>query len=735
MKTRLLAHPAASEAAAAVLGFSALTVLMTYPLVREIQGALPNDLGDPLLVAWILGWDADRLRHGLQGIWDAPNFYPYLRTLTYSEHVMGIAVFSAPVQWLSGNPILAYNVAFLFSYILAGCGMYWLTVSITGNRLAAVVAGLAFAFVPYRVAAVPHLHVLMFGWMPIGLLLLHRYFASGSRAALFGFVVAFLLQGLSNIYFLYFFTLPVTVVVLAALIRGQRPTLRTIVELSLSGALILLVLAPVGLAYYQTHTELGFVRGRDSVVALSADLVSYLQVSPRLTLWGDVLTTGRAEGQLFPGFVLLALAATGLVVGFLPGRDVARRVTPRCRSAIRLYGLIGLLAFVLSLGPEPTAFGHVLSSSGPYDWLRAVTPGLDGIRVPARFAVVVYLTLGVLAAVGMTFLLNTMSRRVGVGIGVLLAIAVVGEGYGGPMPMVPFEPHADADDYAAYEWLLTSVPGAVLELPLGRREPMTTYYNTRYQFATLQHGHPVVNGFSGYSTPLFRYLNDLKSPLLELNHYRNLLRGFRSLGVRYIVVHEELYGNRTDTLATIDAIRNQKNQLVGELEFGQTTVFWLAGWDNPSDDRDGDLHELPISLSQVTTSHRNERWYRAVDGDRNTRWQNGRRQSGNEWIEIRFDRPQDVGLVQLGMQDVSLADYPRRLVVESVDAQGTVHRLYRGGVMVQLLEGLVRDWRWITLDIPLAPNQTRVLRIRQTAQTRNWYWSIHELSLWTSPRM
>ena len=100
-----------------------------------------------------------------------------------------------------------------------------------------------------------------------------------------------------------------------------------------------------------------------------------------------------------------------------------------------------------------------------------------------------------------------------------------------------------------------------------------------------------------------------------------------------------------------------------------------------------------------------------------------------------FDRPQDVGLVQLGMQDVSLADYPRRLVVESVDAQGTVHRLYRGGVMVQLLEGLVRDWRWITLDIPLAPNQTRVLRIRQTAQTRNWYWSIHELSLWTSPRM
>ena len=78
--------------------------------------------------------------------------------------------------------------------------MYWLTVSITGHRLAAIVARLAFAFVPYRVAAVPHLHVLTFGWMPVGLLALHKYFASGSRAALFGFVVAFLFQGLSNLY-------------------------------------------------------------------------------------------------------------------------------------------------------------------------------------------------------------------------------------------------------------------------------------------------------------------------------------------------------------------------------------------------------------------------------------------------------------------------------------------------------------------------------------------------------
>ena len=93
---------------------------MTYPLVRHLGSALPNDLGDPLLNTWILAWDADRLLHGLRGLWDAPIFYPYTNTLAYSEHLLGIAVLPAPVQWLSGNPVLVYNFAFLLSYVLAG---------------------------------------------------------------------------------------------------------------------------------------------------------------------------------------------------------------------------------------------------------------------------------------------------------------------------------------------------------------------------------------------------------------------------------------------------------------------------------------------------------------------------------------------------------------------------------------------------------------------------------------
>ena len=94
------------EVLAVVGGFTALTLALTYPVVREMTRALPSDLGDPLLNAWTLAWDADRLAHGLQGFWDAPIFYPYRNTLAYSEHLLGIAVLTAPRALERLRPLL-----------------------------------------------------------------------------------------------------------------------------------------------------------------------------------------------------------------------------------------------------------------------------------------------------------------------------------------------------------------------------------------------------------------------------------------------------------------------------------------------------------------------------------------------------------------------------------------------------------------------------------------------------
>src|SRR3954465_7592408 len=103
------------EAALMVFLFACLTAIATYPLVLHLGRALPGDLGDPLLTSWLLGWDAEHLRHGLGGSGDAPFLFPSRHTLVFSEHMTGVAVFVAPVIWGTGNPILAYNMAFLCS--------------------------------------------------------------------------------------------------------------------------------------------------------------------------------------------------------------------------------------------------------------------------------------------------------------------------------------------------------------------------------------------------------------------------------------------------------------------------------------------------------------------------------------------------------------------------------------------------------------------------------------------
>ena len=105
-------------------------------------------MADPIFATTVLGWDADRIAHGFAGFWDAPYFFPHRHTLAYAEHLLGVAIFTAPVHWLFNNPVLAYNLAYIGSYVLAGFGMFLLTRSLWNRTDAAVLAGLAFEMTP-----------------------------------------------------------------------------------------------------------------------------------------------------------------------------------------------------------------------------------------------------------------------------------------------------------------------------------------------------------------------------------------------------------------------------------------------------------------------------------------------------------------------------------------------------------------------------------------------------------
>lgn len=179
----------------AFLSYCGLTLILTYPLVRHLGGVLPSDLGDPVLNTWILWWNTQAVPL-TEAWWSPPVFFPVADTITFSENLLGLLPISAPVQWLTGNPILAYNVAFLLSFALSGLTAYLLCRDLTGRHDAAWIGGLVFAFAPYRFDHLSHLQLLSWYWLPVIPLALHRYVRDGQTRWLGWFGLAYVLQGL-----------------------------------------------------------------------------------------------------------------------------------------------------------------------------------------------------------------------------------------------------------------------------------------------------------------------------------------------------------------------------------------------------------------------------------------------------------------------------------------------------------------------------------------------------------
>ena len=178
--------------------FLALTAVMTWPQLASPYAV--GDTGDPLFSIWRLSWVAHQLPRDPLRLFDANIFYPELRTLAYSDAMLATALMAAPLLWLGVHQVLVYNIVLLLSFAASGVAMYALARALTGDRAAAFVAGVAFAFYPFRFEHYSHLELQVTFWMPLALLMMHRTMTSvrARDGAVTGLLVA--LQTLSSLY-------------------------------------------------------------------------------------------------------------------------------------------------------------------------------------------------------------------------------------------------------------------------------------------------------------------------------------------------------------------------------------------------------------------------------------------------------------------------------------------------------------------------------------------------------
>jgi hypothetical protein len=150
-------------------------------------------------------------------------------------------------------------------------------------------------------------------------------------------------------------------------------------------------------------------------------------------------------------------------------------------------------------------------------------------------------------------------------------IAIVADSWAVPLPTYPYPGRGRLEDRAAAMWLRDQPPGAVVHLPV---RP-DIFQNLNYQYATLFHGHPLVNGFSGYGTPFQTALSVAMAPAADEQRFREALEKLRSIGVHYVVAHPGDFDQPSQSTWTLEALRHSP-QVVRETPLAGIRAFELA---------------------------------------------------------------------------------------------------------------------------------------------------------------
>lgn len=544
-----------------ILLLALLSVVMTYPLAADLAGTVPGPPGDNFEYVYKLWWfehalfDLNRSPFFVPGV-----FYPFGYELALSETTLANTILGLPVTAAFGE-VVAYNVLALGSFVLSGVGAYLLATQLWRSRTAGFVAGLAFAFLPYRLAhlAAGHLPLMGTGWLPLLLLYEERLLRTRRLrdGALAGFFFAML--ALSSWYYAYMGGL---LAVLYWLLRARpwRSWLRDgrlwrgVVAGSLvAGALMLPALAPL-LSLSARGEMARSTLSLRYVDQWSASLPDFLLPSIMHPLWGEAVMSAYPqnvhESLLFVGFVPLALAIYAL---------------RRRRRATGALAAVGVISLVLALGttlhwagepvrlPAPATLVQLFDRAmytltGKYALNPAAYSGLaqpgsivaplptlllylflpffNAMRVWARFGLLVGLVVALLAGAGAAGLAGRGRRTA---MTAVLAVALLFE-----FGTAPFGFGVSAIGAQPVDEWLRAQPGSFAVLAL----PQSKTWHGPALYAARQSGKSIAYGYGTYMPSAYRAW---QKRLADFPGEESM-QAIGEVGVRYVLVGLKSYG-------------------------------------------------------------------------------------------------------------------------------------------------------------------------------------------------
>jgi hypothetical protein len=531
----LAAHMVASPrhvpapALAALLLFLALAVVHTWPLATDPAHLSRNDNGDTVFNEWVLAWVTHQAPRDLRHLFDANILYPERSTLAFSDALIFQSILAAPVLWLGGSPVLAYNLVLIAGFALTGWAMCVVVRRWTGSWIAGLVAGMIFGVNGHTLTRLPHLQAQHGEFLPLAMLAFDGMLTHpGGRTAL-QLATAVALQGLTSIYLLVF---TIVALIAGALARPAEwigaqlaPVARA---LALAVGSSALVLVPLLVPYWRVSQERGFARSLDGMSFYAARLTDFLATPARIhmTTWSAGFFRGNAY---FPGALALALAAVALLCG-LALRDARGRM---CLAA-------GVTGLYLSFGTKVPG----------YALLYRLLPLLQAVRQVARFGYLVIFAVAALAGFGIIALRARVPTRAWPPLAAALLLVAALEPLAAPLGFTYFDRIPQI-----YQRVPRRAGVVVAEFPF--YASAAVFLHAPYMLNSTANWQPLVNGYSSFLPPTFyehvkAFAAFPQQPALE---------ALRRTGVTHVFVHLEQYAPGTmDALERMPGVRKIESE-------------------------------------------------------------------------------------------------------------------------------------------------------------------------------
>jgi hypothetical protein len=518
------------------------SLVITWPLASWLPIGLPNGTEITGTVGffnlWTLRWNQLQVGDLFRSYWDAPIFHPEPGTFALSEPQPLTGLVFTPISLVTGSPVVAYNLVLLLALTLNGLAAARLARRLGVAEVPAVLAGVLAQALPFVV--VNELGVLQLAMVFPMLFLADAVLAwarpgspevtaatvepdaeseveagreaeepepdeeaapepeptarraEWTRALAIGawLSATFLTCG-------YYGLFTVLIVVPAALVLVRRDWIgpHRLAQLAAAVALFAVTSAPVLIP--QARYTSAYSRPEAAILGNSAAPRAFLTLDSRLP-GADLPWLIQERGErLYPGTVLLVLAVAGVVLVGLT--SAGRRYR---RDGVLFVGVVVVLGGLVSLGLRLSIFGWQ-----PYQLVRSYVPGFDDLRSPFRAGVLAQAFLVPLAAVALDRTWTAFRRapeqagRVGRVACVALVVVGLAEVWPVSQPMVEVPSVGYGTDWV--DWLAADQdPGAgdgsVAFVPFPANGSYVSYEDTTvWMLAGLDHGRPLVNGYSG----------------------------------------------------------------------------------------------------------------------------------------------------------------------------------------------------------------------------------------------